>query len=117
MILIIPFISSLEIYKLNPFPALKALFHFISLSNFFIAFEAKLPISPGKLSLFKGMAKFASALLSKLANQKPKYPSDWIILDIWVLLYLSFYLSFISVDIFLAKTFLILVVCLVARNN
>ena len=88
MILIIPFISSLEINKLNPFPA-----------------------------LFKGMAKFASALLSKLANQKPKYPSDWIILDIWVLLYLSFYLSFISVDIFLAKTFLILVVCLVARNN
>ena len=80
LLLIYDFNNTIHIFtrnnKLNPFPALKALFHFISLSNFFIAFEAKLPISPGKLFLFKGMAKFASALLSKLANQKPKYPSD-----------------------------------------
>ena len=36
---------------------------------------------------------------------------DWVILDIWVLL------SFISVDILLAKVFLVLVVCLVVGNN
>ena len=47
----------------------------------------------------------------KLPKQKPKDPPDLITLDIWALV------SFISVDILLAKTFLILVVCFVVRNN
>ena len=41
MILIIAFISSYEINKVNPFPALPSLFPLIFLSNLFIAFEAK----------------------------------------------------------------------------
>ena len=44
-------------------------------------------------------------------TMKEKDPPDWVILDIWAIL------SFIPVDIFLAKAFLILVVCLVVRNN
>ena len=57
------------------------------------------------------MAIFVSAFLSKVPNLEPKYPPYWVILDIWALL------SFISVDILLAKTFLILVVCFVVRYN
>ena len=53
MILIVSFISSFEINKINPFPALTALFPIIFLSNLFIAFEAKLLANPGKLSLAK----------------------------------------------------------------
>ena len=42
MILIISYISSFKINKVNPFPALTARFPFIFLSNLFIAFEFKL---------------------------------------------------------------------------
>ena len=49
--------------------------------------------------------------LPKLPNQEPKDPLDWIILDIWASL------SFISVDILLAKTFVVLAVSLVVSNN
>ena len=49
-ILIISCISSFEINKVNPFPALTAPFPLILLSNLFIAFEAKLLTNPGKLS-------------------------------------------------------------------
>ena len=42
---------------------------------------------------------------------KNQDPPDWTISDIWALV------SFISVAILLAKPFLILVVCLVDRNN
>ena len=49
--------------------------------------------------------------LAKLVKQEPKDPSDWIALDIWALL------SFIYVDILLAKPFLILVVGLVVKNK
>ena len=66
--------------------------------------------NPGELSLAKGIA-FASAFLPKLANQEPKDSPYWFISDIWALL------SFISVEILLAMAFLILVVCLVVRNN
>ena len=63
------------------------------------------------MSRAKGIAMFVRASFPKLPNQKPKDPSDWIIFDIWTLL------SFISVDVLLAKAFYILVVRLVVRNN
>ena len=63
------------------------------------------------MSLAKGIAIFVSAFFPKLPNQKPKDPPYWTIWDIWALL------SFISVDILLANTFLNLVVCFVVRNN
>ena len=61
---------------------------------------------PGKLSIAKEIATFVSAFYPRLVDQKTKDPYDLINLDIWALL------SFISVDILLAKTFPILVVCL-----
>ena len=64
----------------------------ILITSFISSFE-KNRISPGKLSLAKGIAIFASAFLLKLANQGTKDPPDWIILDIWAIL------SFISVDL------------------
>ena len=63
------------------------------------------------MSLAKGKAIFTSVFFSKLPNQGSKDITDWINLDILTLL------SFISVDILLAKAFLILVVCLVVKNN
>ena len=89
---------------LNPFPALAAPFSLIFLSNFFIAFQVKLLTNLGKLYLAKGIAIFVSSFFPKLPNQESKDPPDWILFYIWVLL------SFISVDILLAKPFLILVV-------
>ena len=67
--------------------------------------------NPGKLSVAKGIASFVNAFYPKLPNQEPKDPPDWINLDIWVLV------SFVSVEILLGKAFVILVVCLVVRNN
>ena len=61
IILIISFISSFEINKVNPFPALTAPFVFILLSDLFMALEVKLRINPGKLSLAKGIGTFVSA--------------------------------------------------------
>ena len=110
MILIIC-ISSFQINKVNPFPALTAPFLLIFISNLYIAFVVELVTDPAKLCLAKGIAVFVSAFFTKLPNQEPKDPPDGIILDISALL------GFISVDILLAKTFLVLVVCLVVRNN
>ena len=76
MILIISFISSFEINKVNPFLALTAPFPLIFHSNLFIAFEVKLLTNPGKLFLVKRIAKFASEFFPKLANQEPKDPPD-----------------------------------------
>ena len=73
MILIISFISSFKINKLNPFPVLTAPFSLIYLSNLFILFEVKLLSNPGKLSLAKGISIFVSAFFPKLPNQEPKY--------------------------------------------
>ena len=56
MILIISFLSSFEINKVNAFRSLTAPFPLIFLSNLFIAFEAKLLTNPDKLSLAKGIA-------------------------------------------------------------
>ena len=41
--------------------------------------------NPGKLSLAKGTATFASAFFATFASQKPKDPPDLIILDICAL--------------------------------
>ena len=71
MILII-FISSFKIYKVNPFPALAAPFPFIFLSNVFIAVKVKLLTNPNQLSLAKGIATFVSAFFPILANQELK---------------------------------------------
>ena len=63
MMLIIPLTSSLEINKVNLFPAWTSHLPLISISNLFIAFiafEAKLLTNPDKLSLAKGIATFAS---------------------------------------------------------
>ena len=60
-ILIISFLSSVEINKVNPFPALTALFPFIFYQSLSIAFEAKLLANSGKVSLAKEIATFASA--------------------------------------------------------
>ena len=47
----------------------------ILITSFISSFE-KNRISPGKLSLAKGIAIFASAFLLKLANQGTKDPPD-----------------------------------------
>ena len=76
IIFIISFISSFEINKGNPFPALTSPFSLIFLSNLFIALVVKVLTNPGKLSLAKGIATFVSAFFPKLANQEPKDPPD-----------------------------------------
>ena len=76
MILIIPIISSIEINKVNPFPALTAPFPLIFLSNLLVAFEVKLLTNPGKLSLAKGIAIFVSVFFPKLPNHESKDPPD-----------------------------------------
>ena len=66
--------SSFEINKANPFPALTAPFRLIFLSNLFIPFEVKLLTNPGRLSLAKGIAIFVSDFFPKLPSQEPKDP-------------------------------------------
>ena len=57
MILMISFISSFEIIKLNPFLGLVAPFPLIFLSILLMAFEAKLLTYADKLSLAKGVTR------------------------------------------------------------
>ena len=57
MISIRSFISSFEINKVNPIPALTVPSPRMFLSNLFISFEAKLITNAGKLSLAKGVAR------------------------------------------------------------
>ena len=76
MILIISFIFSLEIKKVNPFPALTAPLPLIFFSNLFIAFEGKLLTYPSKLCLAKEIAIFSGAFFPKLPNQEPKDPPN-----------------------------------------
>ena len=82
MILMISFLYSLEINKVNPFPALAAPFPPPFILNLFIEFESKLLTNPGKLSPAKEIATFVSYLLAiccdlpKLASQEPKDPPD-----------------------------------------
>ena len=76
MILIISFISSLEINKINLFPSLTAPFPLIFRSNLFIALTIKLLSYPSKLSFAIGIAIFVSAFLPKLPNQELQKPPD-----------------------------------------
>ena len=68
MTLITLFITSFNINKVNPFPALTATFPLIIVSNLFTAFKAKLLANTGKLSLVKGKATFFRAFLPKSVN-------------------------------------------------
>ena len=61
IILIIPFISSIEINEANSFPALTAPFPLIFVPNLLIAFEVKLHTNRGTLSLSKGIARSVGA--------------------------------------------------------
>ena len=74
MILIMSFISSFEINKVNTFPALTAPFSLILFYLFiiyffiffkYITFKVKLLTNPGNLSLAKGIAIFLSAFFPK----------------------------------------------------
>ena len=76
MILIISFISSFEINKVNHFHPLTAPFPLIFVSNYFIAFEGNLLASPVKLSLAKGIAKSFITFLPKLPNILGRNPRD-----------------------------------------
>ena len=89
MVLIISFIPSFEVNKPNPFPPLTPSFPLISL--------------PSLLSYPTFCLYYLNFLLRR------NLP-DWTILDNCALQ------SFISVDIFLAIAFLVLVVCFVVRN-
>ena len=72
MILIISFISSFEINKVNPFPALTAPFPLMFLSILFIAFEAKLLTNTNKLSLAKEIVRSVSGFSAKFPKEEPK---------------------------------------------
>ena len=69
MILVISFIFSFEINKVNAFSALTAPLPLIFPPNWFIGFEAKLPTNPGKA---KGIATFVSAFLLNLLTRNQK---------------------------------------------
>ena len=107
--------SSFEINKVNPFSALTASYPLIFLSNLSNTDEFALDANLGKTPLAKGRASYNNVFLHKLfilvSNILPRHPINWIILDNWGLL------IFISVEMLLAKLFLILVFCLVVRNN
>ena len=102
MNLIMLFISSFRIIKINSFPVLTAVFPIIFLSNLYTAFEGKLFTSPSKLSLAKGIVTSIITNLSKLPNQEPKDLSN---------------VKFYTCSRTDSKTFLVLVICLVVINN
>ena len=80
MILIVCLISSSEMNKANPLPALTSRSPLILLSNLFTAFEAEfeaiLITNPGNISLEKGMSRSVTTFLLNLFNQEPKNPAD-----------------------------------------
>ena len=71
-VILIIFISSFKINKVNPFPALTTPFPIVFLSNLFIAFEVKLLANPGKLSLAKGITIFAGAFFLNYLTKNQK---------------------------------------------
>ena len=74
IVIIISFISSFKVNKVNPFPNLTAPFLLIFLSNLFIALDVKLLTNLVKLSLANRITTFVSAFFPKLPNQGPKDP-------------------------------------------
>ena len=76
MDLMLSFISSFEINKVNRFPALADRFPLVFHSDLFIKFEVKLLTNPDELSITKGIAMFVIAFFPKLPDQKPKDPPD-----------------------------------------
>ena len=101
-ILIISFISSFEMNKINSFSALTTPFRYIFLSNLSNTDEVALVSNLGKISLAQGTRSY-NVFLPKLPNVLPENPSDWMNLDNYALL------SFISANMPLAKAVLILV--------
>ena len=77
MNLIIPFISSFKLIKINSFHVLIAPCPIIFLSNLYTAFEGKLFPSPGKLSVVKAIIASIITNLPKLHNQEPKDLSNF----------------------------------------
>ena len=75
-IILISFIPSFEMNKVNYFPVLYAPFPLIFLSSLFIVFEVKWLTYPGRLSLIREIAMFVSAFFPKLLNQEPKNTPD-----------------------------------------
>ena len=72
-ILMISFISSFEINKVNPFPTLAAPFPLIFLSNLFIALKVKLLTNPGKLSLARGIATLGGAFFLNWLTKNQRF--------------------------------------------
>ena len=72
VILIILFISSFEINRINLFPAQTAPFPLLFFSSFFIAFKAELFNNPSKISVAKGIQTFVSLLVLFCLNYLTK---------------------------------------------
>ena len=72
MVLIISFISSFDMNKVNHFPAITGSFPLIFILNSFIEFKAKLLTSSSNLSLAKRIARSASIFSPKLPKILPK---------------------------------------------
>ena len=64
MILIISFIPSFKINKVNLSPSFTALFRLTVLSNLFVTFEVKFLTNSGKQSLAKGVVTFVIAFFT-----------------------------------------------------
>ena len=97
--------------KVRPFPALIAPCRLIFLSNLSNTDKVALVANSGKTSLVKGTTSSNNTFLLKLPIILPRNPPGSTISENLALL------SFISDDLFLAKVFLILVFCLIVRNN
>ena len=74
-ILIISFISSFEMNKINSFSALTTPFRYIFLSNLSNTDEVALVSNLGKISLAQGTRSY-NVFLPKLPNVLPENPSD-----------------------------------------
>ena len=67
MILIISFIPSFKINKVNLSPSFAALFRLTVLSNLFVTFEVKFLTNSGKQSLAKGVVTFVIAFFTLIS--------------------------------------------------
>ena len=67
MILIISFIPSFKVNKVNLSPSFTALFRLTVLSNLFVTFEVKFLTNSGKQSLAKGVVTFVIAFFTLIS--------------------------------------------------